>query len=178
MDEFVDVFDEDGNYLKSCSRKDVHKNGLWHKASGVIILNSKKQILLQQRSKLKEKNAGLWDMSASGHIPSGQTPDTSLIREIEEELGLVTDISQLKLLGIYKRHEKHATGGGYLIENEFDYIYILESDVDVSKLKLQVEEVDDVKFVSVKDFLNLLKNGEVVKRVRVWDDMINYINKK
>ena len=124
MEEFVDVFDENGNYLKSCSRKEVHKNGLWHKASGVIILNSNNQILLQKRSKLKEKNAGLWDITAAGHIPSGQTPETSLIREIEEEIGLLTDASKLKLLGVYKRQEKH--NGGNFIENEFDYIYITQ----------------------------------------------------
>ena len=127
MEELVDVFDENGIYLKSCSRKDAHKYGLWHKASGVIIINSKGKILLQQRSKLKEKNAGLWDMSASGHIPSGETPEESLIREIEEEIGIKTQISKLKLLGVYKRQEKHNNGN--FIENEFDYIYILQYDL-------------------------------------------------
>ena len=54
-------------------------------------------------------------------------------------------------------------------------IYILHSDIDTKALKLQAEEVEDVKFVSRKEFEELFKNGEVVKRVGVWDDIKNLI---
>ncbi len=100
--ELIDVLDENGTETgKVLSRKEVHANGTWHKASGVLIINSKNEILLQLRSKQKEKNGGLWDMSASGHIPSGETPEKSLVREIKEEIGVGVLPSQLKPLGGY-----------------------------------------------------------------------------
>lgn len=90
--EKLDLIDEKGLLTgKSEDRKMVHKQGLLHHASGVIVLrkceNDKWQILSQQRSFKKEKNAGLWDLSASGHVTSGETPKDSLVREIKEELG-------------------------------------------------------------------------------------------
>lgn len=178
--ELIDVLDENGTETgKVLSRKEVHANGIWHKASGVLIINSKNEILLQLRSKQKEKNGGLWDMSASGHIPSGETPEKSLVREIKEEIGVGVLPSQLKPLGgggIYKRQEVH--NNGKFIENEYDYVYVLEKDIDVSTIKLQEEEVEDVKFVPVEELAMLLENGKVVKRLGVWDDVINHVRNK
>lgn len=172
--ELINVLDENG--IKTgevLSRDEVHKKGLWHNASGVLIINSKHEILLQLRSRQKEKNGGLWDLSASGHIPSSETPEESLIREMEEEIGLNVAKNELKLLGIYKRQELH--NNGEFIENEYDYIYILEKDIDTSAIKLQEEEVEQIKFVSIESLSKLLENSEVVKRVGVWYDLIDYI---
>ena len=42
MEEFIDIVDENGKELNiSESRKLAHKKGLWHKASGVLIINKK-----------------------------------------------------------------------------------------------------------------------------------------
>lgn len=78
--------------------------------------------------------------------------------------------------GIYKRQEVH--NNGKFIENEYDYVYVLEKDIDVSTIKLQEEEVEDVKFVPVEELARLLENGKVVKRLGVWDDVINYVRNK
>ena len=176
MEEYIDIVDENGLELNiSKSRKSVHKNGFWHKASGVIIINSQNKILLQQRSIKKEKNAGLWDISVGGHIPSGESPEESLIREIKEELGIITDIKKLKLLGIYKRQELHDNGN--FIENEFDYIYILKENIDLSMIKLQKEEVQDIKYFSINELKSLLSKELAVKRVGVWDDLFKQLTK-
>ena len=172
--EMIDVLDENG--IKTgevLSRDEVHKIGLWHKASGVLIINSKHEILLQLRSRQKEKNGGLWDLSASGHISSGETPEDSLIREIKEEIGVNVVKNELKLLGVYKRQELH--NNGKFIENEYDYIYILEKDINISKIKFQKEEVEQIKFVTIESLTKLLDNDEVVKRVGVWHDLRDYI---
>ena len=72
MEEMIDVYDENQNRLNfSVSRKEAHSKGLWHIASGCVILNDRLEILSQKRSVKKDKNPGLWDLSASGHIPCG-----------------------------------------------------------------------------------------------------------
>ena len=128
MAEILDIIDEDGNLLGfSQDRKLVHEQGLLHHASGIILLNKINGqwcMLSQQRSKNKDKNAGLWDMSASGHVPSGQTPEESLQREIKEELGLNISSKHFTLLGKFWRNE--AYNDGKFIENELIYIYALK----------------------------------------------------
>jgi isopentenyldiphosphate isomerase len=123
--ELLDIIDTDGNVTnKTEDRKIVHQNGLLHHASGVIFVreeNNEYELLSQQRSFKKEKNAGLWDLSASGHVPSGQSPIKSLVREIKEELGLSVKENELSLLGKFWRNEIHKEN---FIENELIYIYM------------------------------------------------------
>ena len=65
---------------------EVHKRGLWHRAIVVAIINEKNEVLLQQRSFNKEKNAGMWDISVAGHISTGQDSLSAAAREINEEV--------------------------------------------------------------------------------------------
>lgn len=73
MSELIDVLDENG--IKTgevLSRNEIHQKGLWHRAIVVAIVNKNNQVLLQQRSFKKDKNAGKWDISVAGHISTGQ----------------------------------------------------------------------------------------------------------
>ncbi len=57
MEELFDVLDEKGNYTgKVETREKCHKEGLWHKAVALCIINSKNEVLLQRRS----ANKKLW----------------------------------------------------------------------------------------------------------------------
>lgn len=72
MSELIDVLDENG--IKTgevLSRNEIHQKGLWHRAIVVAIVNKNNQVLLQQRSFKKDKNAGKWDISVAGHISTG-----------------------------------------------------------------------------------------------------------
>lgn len=73
VEELIDVLDENGIKTgKIATRKEVHQKGLWHRCIVVAIINEKNEILLQQRSANKEKNADMWDISVAGHISTGQ----------------------------------------------------------------------------------------------------------
>ena len=72
IDELIDVLDENGVHTgEVLPRKEIHKRGLWHRAIVVAIINEKNEVLLQQRSEKKDKNAGMWDISVAGHISAG-----------------------------------------------------------------------------------------------------------
>ncbi len=52
MEEYFDVLNEKGEYIgKTETREKCHKEGLWHKAVVVFIINSKSQVLLQKKCK-------------------------------------------------------------------------------------------------------------------------------
>ena len=174
--EIVDLIDENGNIRGGETRKNAHKQGLMHMASGLIIfcqIKGKYFLLSQQRSYKKEKNAGLWDISASGHIPSGETPLNSLIREAEEELGLTFNPDEFTLLGKFWRHEVYSED---FIENELDYIYIIEKNIDLKDITIQEEEVENAAYIEVTEFKNMLKNRQAVNREGVWEEFFKYLD--
>ena len=70
------------------SRSEVHARGLLHRVTHVLVFNSQGQIFLQKRSLTKDRQPGLWDSSASGHVDSGEDYDACAARELREELGL------------------------------------------------------------------------------------------
>ena len=88
--ELIDVLDENGIFTgEVLPRDEVHKRGLWHRAIVVAIINEKNEVLLQQRSFNKEKNAGMWDISVAGHISTGQDSLSAAAREINEEVSVL-----------------------------------------------------------------------------------------
>lgn len=176
--EMLDLIDENG-YLtgQQKDRKEVHKQGLLHHASGVVILSNSSgggrcKLLSQQRSLKKEKNAGLWDMSASGHVTAGESPLNSLIREVKEEIGIDLDRSEFHLLGRFWRHEKYRDD---FVENELDYIFVVNKFIPINKIVIQKDEVENVSWIEIDKFKNLLKEGKAVKRECVWDELFTYI---
>src|SRR5215470_1762635 len=87
-EEIFDVVNERDEVIGRASRAEVHKRGLMHRAVHVLVFNSRGQVFLQQRSLKKDRQPGLWDSSASGHLDSGEDYDACAVRELREEIGL------------------------------------------------------------------------------------------
>jgi|SRR5215831_9138367 len=87
-EEIFDVVNERDEVIGRRTRSDVHRLGLMHRAVHVLVFNSRGEIFLQKRSMRKDRQAGLWDSSASGHVDSGEDYDACAIRELREEIGL------------------------------------------------------------------------------------------
>ncbi|MGQ0657747.1 MAG: NUDIX hydrolase [Chromatiales bacterium] len=69
-------------------RSEVHRLHLRHRATHVLVFNSRGDLLLQKRSPRKECSPGLWDSSAAGHVDRNESYDDCARRELQEELGL------------------------------------------------------------------------------------------
>jgi isopentenyl-diphosphate delta-isomerase type 1 len=87
-DEIFDVVNERDEVVGQATRVEVHRRGLLHRAAHVLVFNRKGQVLLQKRSMKKDRQPGLWDSSASGHLNSGENYDECAARELREEIGL------------------------------------------------------------------------------------------
>jgi isopentenyldiphosphate isomerase len=87
-EEIFDVVNDRDEVIGSRPRSEVHRLGLMHRAVHVLVHNARGKIFLQKRSMLKDRQPGLWDSSASGHLASGEDYDTCAVRELFEELGL------------------------------------------------------------------------------------------
>jgi isopentenyldiphosphate isomerase len=88
QDEIFDVVNERDEVIGHLARKEVHRQGLKHRAVHVLIFNARGEIFLQKRSLKKDNHPGVWDSSASGHLDCGEDYDACAIREVGEELGV------------------------------------------------------------------------------------------
>ena len=87
-DEPFDVVDADDQVIGRSTRAEVHAQGLLHRAIHVLVSNKHGDVLLQQRSLLKDAYPGVWGSSVSGHVDAGETYDAAAIRELDEEMGI------------------------------------------------------------------------------------------
>jgi isopentenyldiphosphate isomerase len=88
-EEIFDVVNERDEVIDRKPRSEVHRLGLMHRAVHVLVFNGRGQIFLQKRSMTKDRQPGLWDSSASGHLDTGEEYDACAVREVREEIGLV-----------------------------------------------------------------------------------------
>lgn len=99
--EIFDVVDEHDEVTGQATRGEVHAQGLLHRAVHVLVFNKRGDVLLQQRSMLKDAHPGVWDSSVSGHLDAGEAYETAAVRELAEEMGIdakcpPTEIARLK----------------------------------------------------------------------------------
>lgn len=149
--EYLDVLDESGEKIGLVkTRSEVHRDGDWHGAVHVWIVNSKGELLLQRRSPAKDNNPNLWGGTAAGHIASGDSAEITAVRELKEELGITVHPEELEHLFTVSQQ---ASRPGY-INNEVNYVYLIMQDVDLNSVTLQKEEVSEMGYTP---FLELEK---------------------
>ena len=117
-EELFDVVDTHDVVIDTRSRSEVHRLGLRHRATHVLVSNARGQFFLQKRSLAKDCEPGLWDSSASGHVHSGECYGACALRELEEELGLR---AAAPLDPLFKLAASPLTG------NEFAWVYHCEA---------------------------------------------------
>ena len=88
--EMLEVLNENGvGTGRPETRENIHRQGLWHRAILVAIINDDNRILIQKRSQNKEKFPGLWDLSVAGHVPFGHDSVSCAASEVMEKVGIM-----------------------------------------------------------------------------------------
>lgn len=181
VNDIIDIVDNKGNTTGVKKLKsEAHKDGSWHQTAHIWIFNSKKEVLLQKRAKDKMDFPGLWDISAAGHLSAGETPESGAVRELFEEIGINMDPSKLKKIEVRKiiQHIPELN----FHNNEFAHIYLLEFNGNPKELKIQEEEIESVKFLSLKKFKSEVKDTRTAKKYvphgQYYLDIIHAIEKE
>ena len=178
MEEYFDVLSEKGEYTGEIeSRKDCHKLGLWHRAVVVFIISLDNQkVLLQKRSATKRMWPNLWDVTAGGHVLSGELGYESVIREAKEEIGIDINKDDLEFIGS-SISENHV---GEINNKHFNEFYIVHKDIDVKDIKLQEEEVQDIKWFDREELVKRIKNNyeDLTDKTGCWNYLQKYFEMK
>lgn len=146
--EYVDIYDEfKNNTGKKKVRHEILEDGEYTLGVQAIIINSKNQLLISKRSKLKKVYPLMWECNG-GQVLSGEEGKTAIIREIKEELGINLDEGIL-----FKTIKK---------EHKFKDLYLFYQDINIDDIKFVDDEVVDVKWVTINEYLEMFKNKEIV----------------
>lgn len=173
MQEFFDVINEKGDYTGDVeTREKCHKEGIWHKAVAVFVINSKNQVLLQKRSPNKKLWPNMWDITGGGHVLAGEFGFEAVIREMKEELGI--DLDKNDLLFLASMLSENIKGD--IINRHMNEFYIVNKDVDETKLELQEDEVAEVKWVDKNEIVSKIKNNRegLTDKDGCWDYLLKY----
>jgi len=128
----------------------------------VFIQNSEGKFLIQRRSR-KYKDGKL--ATTGGHVKAETTSIEGIIEEVEEELGLKLNPSDLDVY--YSGREDSS--------RVFFDDYYAQIDVDLADLKLQDDEVDEALWMTADEIRAAIENDEFLenhvdefKRLMTW----------
>ena len=153
-EEFLEVYSPEGTKTgQKKSKSEIHRKGLFHSTVHVWIFTEEGNILIQKRSKKKELNPGVWDVSVAGHVKFNENIKKAAKRETLEETGININTNDLLKIGVYRSINIHPTA----IDKEFFHTYILKIDKNSINLDFKNNEVDDLKFISIEEMESLIK---------------------
>ena len=156
MEEKFDVLNELGEFTgKVATREECHKEGLWHRAVYGFIIDENQNILLQKRSANKKLWPNMWDVTAGGHVDSGEFGRQALIREVKEELGIDINDNDIKyLVGSTSINEQ-----GDIINKNYNECYLITKSINISDITVQENEVSEVRYFSKDELLQRINNN-------------------
>lgn len=155
--EICDIYDVYGNRTgKTFVRGEPLSNGQYVMVVDVWIVNSRDEILIQKRSEQKKDLPGTW-ATHSGCVLAGESSLQACIREPLEEIGIHILPSQ-----IHKLNRK--LKGKLLSEN-----FVVEQDFDLADAVLQLEEVSQVKWVTVPQLKQMASRREFYRYPEFFD---------
>lgn len=143
----VDIYNkrhEKMNYSKG--RREL-VDGEYRLSCFVWIINDQDEILVQQRLATAKNCPNMWETASGGAI-EGDDALSGAMRELEEELGIIANKEDMCFIGSFARI------------NDFVEVFLLKSNVSIDDLILQVDEVQDAKWITISDFEKLIEDGK------------------
>lgn len=170
MSELWDIYDKNRNKTGKTAIRGVDKlkEGEYHIVVTAVILNSKNEILLTQRAEFKTYPL-MWECNG-GSILAGETSLQGVIREVKEEVGVEFKEEDAVFLKSLERS---------CVPPDFKDVWIFRKDVKDEEITLPDEEAFNFKWVSIDEFDEMLKNGEIAPseefRRKDWEKAITLI---
>lgn len=149
--ELLTVYDADGRACGERPRAVVHAQGLYHHVCHLWTIGMRNGIpglWLQQRQFDRPLYPGGFDLSATGHIDPGETPETAILREAREEIGLMLSPEDTLPAGSYRQQYARGEDGGFDDELAFAFLTRMDGIPPFSPGC----EVADMVFVALCDF--------------------------
>lgn len=126
-EEWLTIYDETDAPCGALPRSLVHQLGLRHHVCHLWLCGSfasTKGVWLQQRAASRPLFPSLFDLAATGHIAHGETPLDAILREAQEEAGLVLERSAMTFIAAIPHPQQTPLS----FDDEIAYSYLVEID--------------------------------------------------
>lgn len=154
--EYLDYYDEFGNFLGVASREEVHASGLWHKTVQNWLYTRNGQVLFQIR-----KDSNKFYTTASGHVKANESIEEAFTREINEEIGLTMDAKDAKMIELVTWiKDKVKDGVTVMKDRAKSSFYIIEYKGDFTDFKFDENEVLGIGIFDAKKLYKILEDNE------------------
>lgn len=151
--EYLDIYDEQGNFLGKEERNVVHKDALWHKTIHCWLYDKKGNVYFQIR---RDKNK-LYT-TASGHVQAGETLKEAFGREIKEEIGYTIDYEKAQEINIVKFvMDRVEPDGSIFRDRAFANVYCCLFEGNLDEFDYQEEELNGIVKINVKEALEIIE---------------------
>ena len=87
-EELVTIVDERNRVVGAAPRREMRAGNLPHRATYILVFNSRGELYVQKRTEHKDVFPGYYDVAAGGVILAGESYEQGALRELEEELGI------------------------------------------------------------------------------------------
>ena len=157
--ELVDRFDSNRIPLNKVTERHDIVFGEFRQSVHLWIQNDKGEFLIQKRTMTKKVFPGAWSITG-GAVDAGETSLCAVKRECKEELGIDLDENKMTLVMSFRR------------ELDFVDVYWLNQNVDLKDIVMEPREVDDVKYVSIEELRQMMKDGVFTPSVTFYYDFL------
>ncbi len=143
-EEISIIVDRNDNIVAYVPRSEMRKKVLRHRGSAIFVENSKGELLIHKRTKIKDVFPGYYNVCFGGGHIKGETFEENAKRELEEEAGLKDVPMKFLFKTPYEGKDNKL----------ISYVFSVKSD---GPFKFQKEEVEKGFFVSKKELKELVK---------------------
>lgn len=146
-----DLYNENREPLhRTITRGEPVPPGTYHQVVHICLFHPDGRLLIQHRQPFKRGWSDLWDLSVGGSAVTGETSRQAAEREVGEEIGLALDLSNIRpALTV-----NFAQG--------FDDFYLTRRALELSALRLQAEEVKEVRWANLREILAMRDRGAFI----------------
>jgi isopentenyldiphosphate isomerase len=138
----IPIVNEQDEIIGYKERKDLDTKDIC-RISGLWVTDKDGNILLAQRSFNKKHDPGKWGPAVAGTVEEGETYESNILKEAEEEIGLV-NINPI-MGNKYRRSTSHEFfAQWFFVIVDHDYLF-----------KKQDNEVEELRWFSKAEILNL-----------------------
>ena len=148
--EIWDLRDELGEPTGRYASRDQYRSlrsGEYMLAVHIFLHTPDGRFLVQKRSEEKDVLPGIWDITG-GAAKAGEDGRQAAIRETHEEIGIRLSPDQLQLAARLKR------------KRSFVELWFAKTAVRLQECVLQAGEVDEVKLISEKEMVTLIRQAK------------------
>jgi len=143
----IPVVNEQDEIIGYKEKKDLTPEDI-NRDTGLWILDENNNMLLAQRSSNKKVHPNLWTVAVAGTVEEGETYESNIIKEAEEEIGL-TGIKPTFMCTLFKKVKFKRMSGMFKVSVNHDYVF-----------KVEPMEISEIRWFSKSELEKLIQTNK------------------